>query len=851
MNDNEINVKITADGRQVASGVDQAKAPLRSLDPLLRELMADFKALAADIKQGMVASAGFTEGFVTELKRLQREARDSYQAVEGIGKSASIAGTAIRGFVAGFVTTFAASAVENALEFASALGEQAQQLGVTTRELQVYRYAASQVGIANDEMDKGLARLTLRIGQAAGGNKEMATLFHGLGIAVTDASGHTRKAGDVFEDLADHLAKIPDPAKRAEIEVALFGKTGQQLDTLLAGGSAAIQQLASDAARLGLVLDEKLIGQADDAADKLSTMKRVLQVQFAAIVAENAQAFRDLADAIMGATKKLGEFFTTMRGFAKMQRDEGPWSAFFNPSSGWDWSNQLAAADPMKYVKLRGDQLNAAKAELARLDKLLPAGISPSARAAQLRTAEEAVQRARWLWVQAMADPDYAAVTNGTKPAPKPTGPSALASTDTAAHGGSAKSTPSLTQQWKTELADLLAAEQNWGADDLQLSLKFWEQKAALTAKGSKEELEVRREVARLRLAIFKQGQTEEIAAIKQRLALEQDLAKTEIEIGRTALQHKLNDIDAEEQAGRLSSVRAAALKAEVNRQLYQLDLEQEERTFALKMRAWQEQLALAHLDVKTREQINREIELLEAEHLNRMALLKKQIDLKQAKDDEELTALRRRQHASIANSWAGEIAKMVTLQQGFMTTIRNSYLSLVGIFAQVVQNMVRNWLMGLLANESASKTFHAKQILMDAKAAAAGAWKATVGIPIVGPILAPIAAAAAFGGVMAFSAEKGAWSVPSDNQPFFLHKEEMVLPANLARPLRSIIEGPAAANLNVPSPRNDQVPPSVTINIPINAIDSMDARRWIHNNKGEIAAAVDRAVRDGYRRQF
>jgi hypothetical protein len=54
--------------------------------------------------------------------------------------------------------------------------------------------------------------------------------------------------------------------------------------------------------------------------------------------------------------------------------------------------------------------------------------------------------------------------------------------------------------------------------------------------------------------------------------------------------------------------------------------------------------------------------------------------------------------------------------------------------------------------------------------------------------VLAPAAAAAAFAGVMAFdviSAEGGMGSVPFNDMPALLHRNEMVLPASIAEPLR------------------------------------------------------------------
>lgn len=87
------------------------------------------------------------------------------------------------------------------------------------------------------------------------------------------------------------------------------------------------------------------------------------------------------------------------------------------------------------------------------------------------------------------------------------------------------------------------------------------------------------------------------------------------------------------------------------------------------------------------------------------------------------------------------------------------------------------------------------KKIANDAESAASGAFQAVVGIPYVGPILAPIAAATAFGAVLAFeggiaSASQG-FDIPSGVNPVTqLHEEEMVLPKGIANPLRDMIAG-------------------------------------------------------------
>ncbi len=85
------------------------------------------------------------------------------------------------------------------------------------------------------------------------------------------------------------------------------------------------------------------------------------------------------------------------------------------------------------------------------------------------------------------------------------------------------------------------------------------------------------------------------------------------------------------------------------------------------------------------------------------------------------------------------------------------------------------------------------KDIAVKAYQAAAGAFSATAEIPVIGPELAPAAAATALAAVLGFGSSiasaAGGWDrVPSDGMIAQLHKDEMVLPAALADPLRGML---------------------------------------------------------------
>lgn len=127
-------------------------------------------------------------------------------------------------------------------------------------------------------------------------------------------------------------------------------------------------------------------------------------------------------------------------------------------------------------------------------------------------------------------------------------------------------------------------------------------------------------------------------------------------------------------------------------------------------------------------------------------------------------------------------------------------------------------------------------QILNDAYKAAAGAYQAVVGIPVVGPVLAPIAAGTAFAAVAAFdvltSAEGGQWEVPGGL--YRLHEKEAVIPAGIANPMRNFFENGGNATQSAGS----------NINITVQAVDSNSVMRLL--KRREISRQITREVGRG-----
>ena len=127
-----------------------------------------------------------------------------------------------------------------------------------------------------------------------------------------------------------------------------------------------------------------------------------------------------------------------------------------------------------------------------------------------------------------------------------------------------------------------------------------------------------------------------------------------------------------------------------------------------------------------------------------------------------------------------------------------------------------------------------------DAVTAAKGAYAAVASIPYIGPFIAPLAAAAAFAGVEAFgSAEEGMDVAPGAFPIAQLHPDEMVLPADIATPLRQML-----ANGGMGGGSGGDM----THNWHIQSLDPSTFANMIDRNHTVIAKAFAKSYRNGMR---
>lgn len=145
---------------------------------------------------------------------------------------------------------------------------------------------------------------------------------------------------------------------------------------------------------------------------------------------------------------------------------------------------------------------------------------------------------------------------------------------------------------------------------------------------------------------------------------------------------------------------------------------------------------------------------------------------------------------SSWINAWSQMIATQVAQQAKMLLQWIAHKTGILAIHTATNEAKVASDASASAQSAMISQKEAMKEISHAAHKAAAKAFDAVVGIPVIGPVLAPIAAAAAWTGVMAFgaiSAEHGA-VLPNENTVAFLHPKEMVLPRGLSEGLQSMI---------------------------------------------------------------
>ncbi|MCH9052816.1 MAG: hypothetical protein IIA72_17390, partial [Proteobacteria bacterium] len=220
------------------------------------------------------------------------------------GIMAGVAGAAGIGFM-----------IKKSIEFADKIGKTADQIGITTAALQEYRFALDLSGVATETTDKGLTKFVRNMGELGKTSNAVKDVLKDIDPVLLANLRSFETVEDQLAAVFSALAGYTTQQKRAAVAAALFGRAGVKMTVAVKNGIVAFEALRQRARDLGLILEDKLIRNAEKANDELTVLAEVIKVKlvgaviaFAPQIADLAQQFADAIPKIIGAAEAFGRF---------------------------------------------------------------------------------------------------------------------------------------------------------------------------------------------------------------------------------------------------------------------------------------------------------------------------------------------------------------------------------------------------------------------------------------------------------------------------------------------------------------------------------------------------------------
>ena len=224
-------IGFNASTREGRIAYDLFRASLQAVQSNVLAAAGYFRVLGSAISAGIQALPGGAA--------IVRVLSDGFSAATktsiGLASNMQLVGGAVR-MATGLMTLAAVAGgkfrdeLSHMAQDASQTRNLADRFGATTQEIEKLKFAADSAGVGLHQLGKGQQQLfsslsKIRTGQINTENVREAKLaFDKLGIGIEDL--RSKKPQEIFQEVAEKLTAIKDPADRTAIAFDLFGKQG-------------------------------------------------------------------------------------------------------------------------------------------------------------------------------------------------------------------------------------------------------------------------------------------------------------------------------------------------------------------------------------------------------------------------------------------------------------------------------------------------------------------------------------------------------------------------------------------------------------------------------------------------
>lgn len=870
--DSDLELRFGADASGAVEGGQQAKGAVAGVADAVKLLVGGLLELGGaatgsfrQIKSGAAEAAGAVKGTAESVTELR-------EALSGIGEA-----------------LLAAFAVEQLAEFAKKMAETAetalhtaQTFGLTVGQVQQMNAEAALFGVKGEVMATAMQRLDKSFQAAKEGSKLQGEAYQKLGIDINGTYTQT----ELLNTAMEKLGQVPAGIGRTTLAMDLFGRNIQGLGPILGITRAQMDEANKTIDDYG-AKNEKAAAQGIAFAESMNVGK-VANMGLANVMMDAfGPVLKDIVD----------EMNLLAKAFIKSYEAGGSAKIILEVLSvGMKVLVTAVEAVGVAFVELWHIAVGALEAIIApvyalggALDAVLRGkGISGGVAAFKAQMAD--MQSSAVGHFRAAKDAGESFLDSQKKlwgAHPGATLPTAGAGNTGDVPGKATKgAADDELQIWEAELQDKKLAEQNFWNDDLAGERDFWIAKLAIIEgqKGATVALEKQRlaEIRTIRQKIFddskalaNQQRTEELADINASLKASTDAENAKYVLVKDSIAARTQAVQQAARRGEISPGDELAQLEALNAEEVANEREKVNAIYALNLDALRQKEALYAADpVNLKKTQDAEIALA--------AQQQQQLTQVTAKGEQDRARLEQQAATQAEALWRTRIGTVVSSFGQQMLGLINRTQTWSGAFTALMNSaetaamnaagkIVTNWIAGEITKTTASqgqsvirRTVSAVEALFGigqqkvaatsniaASAAAAGAAgvASAAAIPITGWAMAPAAGAMDFAAAMSFApaiAASAGFDIPAGMNPVVqAHQEEMILPARIANPLRSMIAtNTTAANNNSGATPGQAGGGDVHHHWNVQAADAHSFQRMLESNSRGLERAATKAVR-------
>lgn len=166
---------------------------------------------------------------------------------------------------------------DQATAYADEIATMSNNYAIAVQDLQKLQYMAELTDVSVETVTGSMSRLVRSMDSARDGTGATADAFARLGVNVTSSNGGLRTANEVFMEAIDRLGQISNQTERDALAMQIFGKSAQELNSIIKLGSEGLAEYAAQAEQSGYVLSDKMISILTDGDDATQRLDKAME----------------------------------------------------------------------------------------------------------------------------------------------------------------------------------------------------------------------------------------------------------------------------------------------------------------------------------------------------------------------------------------------------------------------------------------------------------------------------------------------------------------------------------------------------------------------------------------------